>query len=151
MIVQFLPQAVPDFEGKTALHHAAAIGSVEMIGMMISKVGTTGLVQKDRHKQTPLHFAAEVCSFAICKLFIDVVGTASPSNQAAVTAKFVNMQNKDGRTALHLVCKTRSRQDEAAQVVKVLVQGKADLSLTDVDGMDVLQVRTLCSCHITTS
>ncbi len=32
-----------------------------MIGMMINKVGTTGLRQsKDREKQTPLHAAAEV-------------------------------------------------------------------------------------------
>ena len=54
------------------------MGSVEMIGMMIDKVGTRGLLQKDREKQTPLHYAAEVCSFAICKLFIDVVGAWPP-------------------------------------------------------------------------
>ncbi len=38
VVVVVRAKAVPDHEGKTALHHAAAKGSVEMIGMMISKV-----------------------------------------------------------------------------------------------------------------
>jgi hypothetical protein len=62
--------------------------------------------------------ARQVCSFAICKLLIDVVGAGS-ANPAQVKTKFVNLQNRNGETALHIACKSRAKQEDTALVVKV--------------------------------
>ena len=65
------------------------------------------------------------------------------SNPTASTAKFINIQNRAGLTALHVACTARARQEEAAQVVKALVQGRADLSLVTKDGENVIHVRAI--------
>ena len=58
------------------------------------------------------------------------------------------MQNVYGSTALHIATRTRARQDEASMVVKVLVQGRADLTLRDKDTQTALHVGSSVSFFV---
>ena len=53
------------------------------------------------------------------------------------------MQNVYGATALHIATRSRARQGEAAMVVKVLLQGRTDLSLRDRENQTSLHVSNI--------
>uniref|UniRef100_W5N3E2 Retinoic acid induced 14 n=1 Tax=Lepisosteus oculatus TaxID=7918 RepID=W5N3E2_LEPOC len=112
-----------DSTGKTALHHAAAIGSVPIVQLLCEHKCPVNI--KDVDGCTPLLLSARHAHTEVCRSLID--------HRADI-----NTCDKNGRTAVMLASESSS-----LPTVEVLIQKGADLRLVDTLGHDVLHYAKL--------
>ncbi|KAG2466405.1 RAI14 protein, partial [Polypterus senegalus] len=109
--------------GRTALHYAAASGSLPVVQLLCED--RSPLNVKDAEGCTPLLLSAHNSHSDVCKLLMD-------------HGADINACDKNGRTAVML-----ASENNSLSIVEILIQHGADLSLVDTLGNDALQYSTL--------
>lgn len=120
------------YAGDTALHFAAAAFQLDFIAALLS--AGAGIHARNRHGQTPLHYAA--------------AGSPNsphwnPQAQSATIAALIdaganpNQIDKRGVTPLHIAARTRS-----AQAVRILLERGANPALPNGNGSTPLLLAT---------
>jgi ankyrin repeat protein len=105
----------------TALHHAAQSGHSTIVEMLI-KAGCD-LHARDKNEWTPLMNA---CYWANEEAVLVLLKAGAESN----------LNNIDGRTALHEVCRSPSnKEDILANIAKILIQFGCDVNLSSSSQM----------------
>ena len=124
---------VPDRDGRTAVHGAAAISAAETMQALLAAGGNPN--RRDKDGNTPLHLAnaAPLLSGAVATIRLLLGAEADPG-----------IANGEGRTALHAAVGPNPGWpgwDGAGLpgIVRVLLAGGADPRLTNGDGLPVLQ------------
>lgn len=105
----------------TAMHIAARLGDVEVIGFCVA-CGVDVVDPVNARGETPLHIAAEVADLPAAKLLVELGAN-------------LNMANGRGETPLMLVCRRG-----AAQTAKYLVEMRADAEACTKLGDTPLQI-----------
>ena len=110
-----------DDDGATPLHLAAAVADADSVAMVLSFLGDEQaeelLTVRNDEESTPLHVAAKHGS----PEFVAAMITACDRSSSLAIDVIVNLQDKDGNTALH--CAARKGH---LDVISVLLRAGAD-------------------------
>uniref|UniRef100_A0A668AB99 Retinoic acid induced 14 n=1 Tax=Myripristis murdjan TaxID=586833 RepID=A0A668AB99_9TELE len=107
-----------DGSGKTALHHAAVSGNIQIVQLLCEHKSPVNL--RDADGLTPLLLSARHAHAELCSALLD-------------WGADINASDNSGRTALMLASESNS-----VPVVEILVRRGADLWAVDSQGHDVL-------------
>jgi len=107
-----------NYSSTKLLHMASYLGITPIIENMILPSGTANINQIDHDLGTPLHYAVESECKPVVQLLLE-------------NGADVNLQNKSGKTALHLI---KWWSDESNQILELLLQAGANANAKNNDG-----------------
>ena len=107
-----------NYSSTKLLHMASYLGITPIIENMILPSGTAIINQIDGDQGTPLHYAVSSGFETVVQLLLE-------------NGADVNLQNKSGKTALHLI---KWWSDESNQILELLLQAGANANAKNNDG-----------------
>ncbi|AIL66090.1 Ankyrin repeat protein [Rickettsiales bacterium Ac37b] len=126
-----------DHEGKSAMHWAAANGNVKIIRLL--KEHKAKLDIPDNINRTPLHYAAKNGHLEVMRNLLPeptkmlIFITKNRDKLSKEQKSFINIQDREGRTALHYAVCNGSKEN-----VKFLLSRGAEVNLKDTHGKTAL-------------
>ncbi|KAK8655023.1 hypothetical protein V6N13_107615 [Hibiscus sabdariffa] len=130
-------------EGFTVLHYVACDGNVDLLSWFL-EICPDCIFDLTTRRQSALHIAAENNRFEAFKATVQWIQRLVGDNNRLLKRKILNLQDKDGNTALHLAA-----ANNQPQMIKLLIKCKeTDKNKTNQLGFtasDVLRRQTLAN------
>ena len=124
---------MPMSDGRTAVHVASMHGNLTVLRSLLQTGGNAQCT--DKIAETALHKATKECHLNIVRELIQFIHGFIGS-----TSQFVNKVNSKGETALHYACMINASQlhwpNEDRQIVKILMENKADTNIETNEGKE---------------
>ncbi|CAG9460945.1 unnamed protein product [Pedinophyceae sp. YPF-701] len=114
--------AAPDAHGRTAVHYAAGLGHMRVLGDLLRRSATAAVDAADAEGCTPLMYAL-------------AAGKEDCAQSLLNRGAAVKVVDKRGRTPLHAACWAGG-----IKLVRAVLEHKADVNFADVDGRTALHM-----------
>lgn len=123
------------FEHGQNLLHIACMKNFYGLVQLLIKFGCNEFL-KDNYGRTALHYAALNNSTAIVRYLVEKNTFSNNNNTDMLTKEFLNCQDTDGKTAIHLASENNCKEP----IMIILSSGLADLHLEDLSHKSALTI-----------
>lgn len=123
------------FEHGQNLLHIACMKNFYGLVQLLIKFGCNEFL-KDNYGRTALHYAALNNSTAIVRYLVEKNTFSNNNNTDVLTKEFLNCQDIDGKTAIHLASENNCKEP----IMIILSSGLADLNLEDFTHKSALTI-----------